>query len=374
MAHQSLLSHDYYFSEDAFQKEKRALFQSGEADIFIGHTSMAPTRSDYCVLPHTKNGKFIRNDGEKFSLIDNICRHRHALMLEGRGKAERIVCPIHMWSYDGEGALVKSPGIECDKATHSLECETLDTAHGFLIKKGDKRLKQSLQAAHEFTDLDFKKLYFLGAESSTNTTNWKDYIETFLELYHVDAYHPGLRGMVDCNRLQNRFGDRWHLQAVEARDISLRNSSKKIAEFITLYEQEVGAFDNGFGAIWLTIYPNILIEIYGKFAVFAHVIPHGPSSYSVHKYTFCDPSLIGRDDLIAEFGTFMNQVEVEDLDLIQKIHDGRRLMFERGDPHIGPVHPTKEDGQLYFHDYLREKAYGYQESGIRDRKIKAIKF
>lgn len=358
MADTMLLSHDHYFSEEIFQQEKDRLFRGGEADIFAGHASFVPERSDYYVLPHTGNTKFLRNDGQRMARLDNICRHRYALMLEGAGNAERITCPIHVWSYDGEGQLVSSPGIECDKARHSLKRDELDIIGGFLVKKGESRMKEALDAAKDFTGLDFETLHYLGHEAQESRMNWKDYIETFLELYHVEPYHPGLRGLVDCNRLTNRLSDRWHLQAVEARDFSVRNSSKKLAPFIEKYEQEVGAFDGGYGAIWLTIYPNVLVEIYGKFAVFAHVIPDGPDRFTVHKYSFCDPSVAAHGDLIESFRELMDQVEVEDLELMQRIYDGRKAMFARGDTHIGPVHPTKEDGQLYFHNYLRRTAYG----------------
>lgn len=370
MANSKLLSHDHYFSEGIFQKEKDRLFLSGEADVFAGHASWVPGRSDYFVLPHTGNAKFLRNDGERISLIDNICRHRYALMLEGQGKAERIVCPVHVWSYDGKGRLVSSPGIECDKDRHSLACEELENVHGFLVRKGDKRLKTALEAAREFTGLDFESMRYLGHEAAESRMNWKDYIETFLELYHVEPYHPGLRGLVDCNRLRNRFGDRWHLQAVEAKDFSVRNSSKKLAPFIEKYEREFGAFDGGYGAIWLTIYPGVLVEIYGKFAVFAHVVPDAADRFTVHKYSFCDASIAGHDGLIESFNELMAQVEEEDIDLMQRIYDGRKAMHARGDTHIGPVHPTKEDGQLYFHDYLRQKAYGERLSIVKKRSAR----
>lgn len=370
MADAKLLSHEHYFSEEFFKKEKERLFLSGEADVFAGHASWVSGRSDYFVLPHTGNARFLRNDGAKISLIDNICRHRYALMLEGQGKAERVTCPVHMWSYDGQGQLVSAPGIECDKALHSLGCEDLDNVHGFLVKKGDKRLKSALIAAQEFTGLDFENMHYLGHEAAVSSTNWKDYIETFLELYHVEPYHPGLRSLVDCNRLQNRFGDRWHLQAVEVKDFSVRNSSKKLAPFIEKYEQEAGPFDGGYGAIWLTIYPGVLVEIYGKFAVFAHVVPDSANRFTVHKYSFCDATVAGHEGLIQSFNEMMDQVEVEDIELMQRIYAGRKIMHERGDNHIGPVHPTKEDGQLYFHDYLRRAAYSERLALVGKRSLR----
>jgi phenylpropionate dioxygenase-like ring-hydroxylating dioxygenase large terminal subunit len=34
------------------------------------------------------------------NLLSNVCRHRQSLLLEGRGNAQNIVCPVHRWTYD----------------------------------------------------------------------------------------------------------------------------------------------------------------------------------------------------------------------------------------------------------------------------------
>ena len=43
----------------------------------------------------------------------NVCRHRGAeLLAEGTGKANRITCPYHAWSYDLKGCLLGVYGEE----------------------------------------------------------------------------------------------------------------------------------------------------------------------------------------------------------------------------------------------------------------------
>jgi nitrite reductase/ring-hydroxylating ferredoxin subunit len=53
----------------------------------------------------------VRNpDG--IELLSNVCRHRQAIMLNGRGNARNIVCPLHRWTYDLKGGLLGAPHFE----------------------------------------------------------------------------------------------------------------------------------------------------------------------------------------------------------------------------------------------------------------------
>ena len=42
------------------------------------------------------------------NMISNVCRHRQAIMLDGRGSLAQnggnVVCPLHRWTYSGEGS------------------------------------------------------------------------------------------------------------------------------------------------------------------------------------------------------------------------------------------------------------------------------
>ena len=42
----------------------------------------------------------VRNQANQIELLSNVCRHRQAIMLNGRGHTQNIVCPLHRWTYD----------------------------------------------------------------------------------------------------------------------------------------------------------------------------------------------------------------------------------------------------------------------------------
>jgi phenylpropionate dioxygenase-like ring-hydroxylating dioxygenase large terminal subunit len=56
-------------------------------------------------LPRTKVALLVRNS-TGVELLSNVCRHRQALMLNGSGQVDTIVCPLHRWTYDLEGQLL----------------------------------------------------------------------------------------------------------------------------------------------------------------------------------------------------------------------------------------------------------------------------
>ena len=51
----------------------------------------------------------IRGTAGQLRAFSNICRHRLAQLLEGRGHVARIVCPYHAWNYDLAGRLKSAP-------------------------------------------------------------------------------------------------------------------------------------------------------------------------------------------------------------------------------------------------------------------------
>ena len=43
----------------------------------------------------------------------NVCRHRGHALVQGDGRAQRLTCPYHAWSFGLDGALRTAPGTEC---------------------------------------------------------------------------------------------------------------------------------------------------------------------------------------------------------------------------------------------------------------------
>ncbi|HRA14450.1 MAG TPA: aromatic ring-hydroxylating dioxygenase subunit alpha, partial [Giesbergeria sp.] len=73
-----------YFDAALFQREMEVLFQRGPR--YVGHSLSVPNVGDYHALPQELGGRaLVRNAQGQVELISNVCRHRQAIMLQGRG-------------------------------------------------------------------------------------------------------------------------------------------------------------------------------------------------------------------------------------------------------------------------------------------------
>src|SRR5437879_8863945 len=70
---------------------------------------MVPSPGDYHTLAWMGHGKVLVRNENGIELLSNVCRHRQAILLEGRGNAQNIVCPLHRWTYDMKGELLGAP-------------------------------------------------------------------------------------------------------------------------------------------------------------------------------------------------------------------------------------------------------------------------
>ena len=92
-----------------FELELERIF--GRAWLVLGHESQVRNAGDYFT---TRMGResviVVRGDQGEMKVLVNRCAHRGSLVCaEGRGNAERFVCPYHGWSYDRAGELKAVP-------------------------------------------------------------------------------------------------------------------------------------------------------------------------------------------------------------------------------------------------------------------------
>ncbi|NCY04929.1 MAG: aromatic ring-hydroxylating dioxygenase subunit alpha, partial [Burkholderiaceae bacterium] len=189
-----------YFDVDLFRRELQLLFQQGPG--YVGHELMIPETGSYRTLVAENEGRIlVRNhEGQNgVELLSNVCRHRQALMLNGSGKVDTIVCPLHRWTYDLEGQLLGAPHFG-DKPCLNLGKSPLQNWQGLLFE-GPRDVQADLGQLSVGRDLDFSGYMLDHVEVHECNYNWKTFIEVYLEDYHVVPFHPGLGKFVSCDDL-----------------------------------------------------------------------------------------------------------------------------------------------------------------------------
>ena len=97
----------WYFDPAIFEREKKLAFEAGPN--YVGHELMVPQAGDYHTLKWADDAWMLVRNESGVELLSNVCRHRQAIMLGGRGNARNIVCPVHRWTYDLKGELLGAP-------------------------------------------------------------------------------------------------------------------------------------------------------------------------------------------------------------------------------------------------------------------------
>jgi len=341
-----------YFDQALYEREIELLFRKGPG--YIGHALMVPNTGDYFALPAEKEGRLLVRGEQGLELLSNVCRHRQAVMLNGRGNAAQIVCPLHRWTYDLQGQLLGAPHFD-EQPCLNLGRSPLQNWKGLLFS-GERDVAADLARMGAGGELDFSGYMLDHVEVHECAYNWKTFIEVYLEDYHVEPFHPGLGKFVECGDLSWEFGDWWSVQTVGVH----RGLVKPGSEVYRRWHDEVLKFRGGepprHGAIWLTYYPNVMVEWYPHVLVVSHLIPRGPG-HTTNIVEFYYPEeivLFEREFVEAERAAYMETC-VEDDEIAIRMDAGRAILLARGENQVGPYQSPMEDGMQHFHEFLRAR-------------------
>lgn len=137
-------------------------------------------------------------DGE-IRAFHNMCTHRGTKLVWGEsGHGKQFVCPYHAWTFDGEGRLRGLPASQCfpdvNRETSGLTPVTLDIWEGFIFINLDPvpgiGLREFLGPVAPMLDgAPFGDYKLACRLTGTMKANWKLYVESQSEAYHVGSLH-----------------------------------------------------------------------------------------------------------------------------------------------------------------------------------------
>jgi choline monooxygenase len=353
-----------YFDEALFSREMETIFQRGPR--YVGHELAVPEVGDYHALPQEGEGRALLRTPQGVELVSNVCRHRQAVILRGRGSVNanaasggNIVCPLHRWTYSAgggspAGTLLGAPHFPQDPCLN-LRNYPLQSWNGLLFESSNGRnVEADLANLGPRADLDFSGMVLDRVELHECNYNWKTFIEVYLEDYHVGPFHPGLGSFVTCDDLRWEFKDNYSVQTVGVAN-RLGKAGSPVYE---RWHRELLAYRNGeppkYGAIWLTYYPNIMVEWYPHVLTVSTLYPQGPQK-TLNVVEFFYPEEIAafeRGFVEAQQAAYMETC-VEDDEIAERMDAGRLALMKRGDNEVGPYQSPMEDGMQHFHEWYR---------------------
>lgn len=343
----------WYFDERVFALEKQLLFDDGPG--YVGHELQVPNAGDYQTLEWMDHAKALVRNGGDVDLITNICRHRQAIMLQGRGNSKSIVCPVHRWTYGMDGKLLGAPEF-AENPCRNLQREKLQRWNGLLFG-GRRDVKADLAGFELAPEFDFSNYVFDRAWIEDYPSNWKTFVEVYLELYHVEPFHPGLAKLIDCGTFTAKswqYGANWSNQVLRPND-ELRGFGTPAYQ---RYQERVLAHRNGrppkFGTLWFTYYPNVMVELYPEALIVSTVIPRSPTlTTNVVEFFYPEEVAHFERELVEAHQAAYVETAMEDGEICTRMDRGRKALMEMGRDDRGPYQSPMEDGMVHFHEYLR---------------------
>ena len=354
-----------YFDASLLQREREVLFSNGPR--YVGHALSVPEPGDYFALPQEAEGRaLVRNAQGQVELVSNVCRHRQAVMLKGRGNlqnqgkghgAGNIICPLHHWTYSPKGELIGAPHFAHDPCLN-LNNYKLREWNGLLFEDNGRDIAADLAGMGPQHKLSFEGYKLDHVEMHECNYNWTTFIEVYLEDYHVGPFHPGLGNFVTCDDLAWEFKDQYSVQTVGVASTFGKPGSdvyKKWHEVLLKYRNcELPEQ----GAIWLTYYPHIMVEWYPHVLTVSTLHPISVDK-TINMVEFYYPEEIvefEREFVEAQRAAYM-ETAIEDDEIAERMDAGRKALMMRGDNEVGPYQSPMEDGMQHFHEWYRKQMH-----------------
>lgn len=340
---------DSYVDDHISKQEFHSALDKGL--VYVGHKLMVPNKGDYYVLPIYQSRYALVNTGEGYYLLSNVCSHRQALLLEGKGNIKSIQCRLHCWGFDLTGKLKHTPLFKDPVENADLESFPLQEWEGLLFK--GRSPDMDLKTVGLDDKIQFENYEFGGSTCEEYSFNWKVFMEIYLENYHVFSMHPGLKKYVSAADLEWLCDKDYSVQKVGlGKTIEKGNTEaynhwqKAILEH---YQENLPRY----GAIWSLLYPNIMIEHYPNIIAISTVHPLGARA-CINQVEFYYPSQMYKEkpEYFQAMQKAYSETALEDKEACMLLQRGKEVLSNSGDEVFGPIHSFLEKGVEEFYKFL----------------------
>ena len=255
-----------YTSPEYFALEQEHIFR--KSWLFAAHFDEVPEPGCY-MRWHNAGDPIVIVHGHDgvVRAFYNTCRHRGApVVTQDRGKAARLICAYHHWTYKTDGTLVGVPERR-DFANLDLSCRSLIGVRcemlGKLIFVNFDDGAMSLRAWmgplwDEWDEFGFDNLRLAARHSFELKCNWKVAMEANMEVYHVPFIHAEtVAPLVDSTRNFNSFYPNGHARMLAPAPRQTNREHVRAVDSMTNWRQIEGVGELGRTCTQsYTLFPN----------------------------------------------------------------------------------------------------------------------
>jgi len=346
-----------WYADDAFHElERRQVFRAGWVCVGVADDLPRPGAWSARVVAGTPILIVSDRNGTVRAFL-NVCRHRAAPLCEDDGSGPLIRCPYHSWIYRHDGSLARAHGVGepagFDPADYSLKPVGVARWRRLLfVNVDDPSAAFDLGPLASAVDgWPIEDMSLVVSERDERRFNWKVLLENYSENYHTPFVHPEIDTSAGEDYPMISHGpvlyawDRLRVPGVAA-DERIRAELlpgepgwEQVFAADTERPYDVGSY--------LTIWPNVMINVFPDAALVMWMDPVGPGATVVERRLYVrDPADTGRVAAIVDAHRMVHEQDVAICVAVQRSHAA-------GLDADGVLATVEERGVFFVHEHLR---------------------
>ncbi|TID28383.1 hypothetical protein CANINC_002561 [Pichia inconspicua] len=369
----------WWTSEKVLDFEKRSIFS--KAWLFCTHKSRFNKPGDYYSFNFMGWNFFIIKTKEgEIKAFHNICRHRaYPVVKKQKGSTTILGCKYHGWSYDTNGSLKKAPHFDKiegfdPKANSLYQIKTHVSRQGLVFINFDntdtsipfEEFFSGLETEmdeYDFDDYEYHMSYELDGQF-----NWKTLMDGYQECYHCPTAHPGLNQAfkMETYKVVPKGNYCRHYAKIVVPEETTKEAIEESKGWFGFGKKEVEKAapsvkpkkenpGGSFNGLWCYLFPTNGVNCYSPAWYSIRVLPI-TAKHTILQYDIYTKKGLSEEKK-KEFVDFLQQVEIEDFDLCEATQKN----LNNGIYTTGYLHPTKEQGVLYYQGLVRDMVKKHYE-------------
>jgi choline monooxygenase len=312
----------WYFDNEIAELERQAVF--GDTWQVVGRAGQVVEPGSFLTADVAGEPILVVRDEEGvLRAFYNVCRHRAArVATEPEGRAKKLRCRYHGWTYDLTGRLRGTPEFDGvvdfrreDNGLTPIAVATWGPLVCVHLSKPASSLEDYLAPLPQRTaKLEMERLHFVERRDYRLACNWKVFVDNFLDGgYHVNTIHPGLAGIIDYS----------HYRTEIAGQTSVQISPLKSNSAASRDNAGMSKVRSGDAAYYWWVFPNFMMNIYQGVMDTNLVLPLGPDSCRViMDFYFAETEGTEAKAFIAQSLDVAHQIQLEDVGICEDVQRG----------------------------------------------------
>lgn len=343
-----------WYVEPAFlELEKQKIF--GKTWQLIGRTDMALRPGDYFTYDLLGEPLLVtRGQDHRLRAFYNVCCHRAGPVAVGKGNRKSLQCRYHGWTYGLDGRLLAAPEFEgvkeWSKETVCLPQVRVEEWGPFILvnleTEGPSFLDMlgDIPAEIARSGIQINQMQLVERRDYLVESNWKVYVDNYLEGYHIPIAHPALFREVDYDQYQVDTFRYYSSQYAPIRPLRQADSLQGRDRRYLRTEEEAQA-------LYYWIFPNLMLNIYPDNMSVNIILPiDHERTLTIFEWYFNQPGSGEGWESMQQAIAFSDEIQQEDMEICETVQKGLK---SRG-YNQGRFSVKRENGVHHFQSLIYE--------------------